>query len=458
MIIRIPLDETNSRVTPRYADNQGNDYVSAGDDPGAFEETTTGSVGEGEGGFSQNGGGKGGAGENDGGAGGSGENGSGEGGSGQNGGAPMTLPEIDFSLEAVDLEDYSSSQLQFPSTAINVTVPDDDKSTVTSWFGNPTGNQSVSDTLVRRMTSAVTGAIETLQNDAAREGLFTRPFRLGYALLTADGKLIHGSTPVTLFPNEQAPVMAIREVSLSANQLNTRTEIRNRTCRLSATIPAFSIPPEIRSRVTHLVFYATQQCEFLTGDEQVTAVRTYVIDNHNCPGWYYPRMSADLVRARAERATGFRIIGRVDISEAEAGVGYLALPAPGTDLTDWNSFPKAENVPDPANSDNPDNPGRPEPTHLELVTSPLDLGLPEADKRVLSLTARGIFSRHPDSVTTVLYGAHHRPADDLTGWRKIATARGPHIRLLRGVRYRWLKVAVTLPYPSRVDALTFLLK
>lgn len=107
---------------------------------------------------------------------------------------------------------------------------------------------------------------------------------------------------------------------------------------------------------------------------------------------------------------------------------------------------------------------------MRVRSHALDLGNPEKEKRIKAVTARGIFSRHPDNVTITLYGAPHIPGEELgaalphgtkvpsdTGrWRKIAKARGPHIRFLRGIRYRFLRVDVQTPYPSRIDALTFL--
>ena len=49
-----------------------------------------------------------------------------------------------------------------------------------------------------------------------------------------------------------------------------------------------------------------------------------------------------------------------------------------------------------------------------------------------------------------LYGSHHREK-----WRLLASARGAHIRLLRAMRYRWLRVEITARAGSAFDALTF---
>lgn len=169
-------------------------------------------------------------------------------------------------------------------------------------------------------------------------------------------------------------------------------------------------------------------------------------------------MSADLVREHALRDTDFRIIGRIPLADALGGLSGFPLPHGAQDLTQWSDFPKAGDVPAPDTPDDPSNPDLPKPSHIIVETEPLDLGLPETDKRLRALTARGIFARQthskPDTegVTMILYGSHHRER-----WRRIATVRGPHLRLLRGVRYRWLKVSLTAPFPAIFEALTFLI-
>ncbi|MDE6007253.1 MAG: hypothetical protein K2G67_06850 [Muribaculaceae bacterium] len=374
---------------------------------------------------------------------------------------------LDYSLVKALLPAYSSSRYDYPVKQIDIVVPDDDKPTVAGWFGNGTGSVA-SDTLVKRMTAAVIPAIRTFQGDAARIGLFTRPFRLGYALRSKSGKLFEVQPPVIITPNAQSPVMVIREASHSADDLKTVTEIRNGAYELRVSLPPFSLPETLDEEVTEVVFYVTEQCSMMAGNEQVTGVRTYNLDGGRYPGWYYQRLSAEEVRQRAIADSTFRIIGRVALGDALNGITDYRLPDSSLDLTDFTSYPdagKEAGGDDPEDPNGPGDPDYPRPVSVTVTSEALDLGLPERDKRILSVTARGIFSRHPDSVTFTLYGAHHRPYEDADApvedinaaghWHRIATANGPHIRFLRGIRYRWLKAIVTAPFPARVDALTF---
>lgn len=365
------------------------------------------------------------------------------------------LPAASFSLSPRTLEAYASSRYSHPVTPINISVPDSDTDTVAGWFGNPTGGVA-GDTLVKRMTSAVTGAVTSYHIAADREGFFTRPFRIGYALRLADGTHAAASAPMLLSPAVTAPMMIIREYRMSGNNLQTLTEIISNPMALSVAMPAFTVPAALADKATHLDFYATRQTDLLSGDEQVTAIRSSQYFGENVNVWSYRRMSEDLVRNAALADSAFRIIGSLPISSATGGISGLALPAQLKDLSDWNNYPALgqDDVPDPVD------PGRPY-THVNVCTAPLDLGLPEEDKRVRGLTVRGIFPRchgmTPEevkdsdlSLKVSLYGSHHRER-----WRLLARAAGPHIRLLRGIRYRWLRVDITAPRDAAIEALTF---
>lgn len=367
----------------------------------------------------------------------------------------FTLPEATLSLSSRMPDAYASSRYSHPVTPVNVSVPDGDTATVAGWFGNATGG-TASETLVKRMTTAVTGAMNAYFKAAAREALFTRPFRLGYALRLDDGTHAAAVAPRLVFPATTAPLMIVREPRMSGNTLQTLTEIVNNPMELSVSMPRFVMPAMISERATHLDFYTTRQCDVLTGDEQVTAIRTSQYFGENVNVWSYRRMSEDLVREAALADVAFRVIGSVPVAEAAKGLSGLTLPVELKNLSDWDNYPAlgADDAPDP------ETPERPY-THFTLVTAPLDLGLPEEHKRVRGLSVRGVFprcygmtaaqKRESDmSIKVALYGSHHRER-----WRLLARAAGPHIRLLRGVRYRWLRVEITAPRDSQFDALTF---
>lgn len=359
----------------------------------------------------------------------------------------FTLPDVSFLMSPGKMTAYESSRYSHPVTEVNVSVPDEDLPLVNSWFGNTVTETSVaSDTLTRRMTEAVINKISAYLTDAARASLFTSPFRVGYALRLTDGTHVCRSSTRLLSPNEMAPLMLIRESKLSGNMLQTLTEIVNTPTSLAAAIPAFSLPENSSDNVTHLDFYATRQTPLLTGDETVTGVRTYSYFGDNLPCWHYQRLANDLISEAALADNSFRIIASVPIADAVMGADNVSLPLDIKNLDNWTDFPILDNLPD-----TPDMPVDPEipHTHIRLTTSPLDLGLPERDKKVRSLTVRGIFTREP-GIEVSLFGSHHRDR-----WHLIASSYGPHIRYLRTIRYRWLRVELTAPRDSSFDALTF---
>lgn len=368
------------------------------------------------------------------------------------------LPEARWALTSRIPSAYASSRYSHPVTPVNVSVPDGDTATVTGWLGNATGN-AASETLVKRMTTAVTGAMTSYFTACAREALFTRPFRIGYALRLADGTHAAPRAARLLLPSTAAPLMIVREPRMSGNTLQTLTEIVNNPMKLTVSLDPFTLPDDLAPRVTHLDFYATRQCDVLTGDEQVTAIRSSQYFGEDVNVWSYRRMSEDLVREAAMADTAFRIIGSVPVAKATAGISSLELPSELKNLSDWNNYP-ALGADDTADPDDPDNPARPY-THVVISTTPLDLGLPETHKHIRGLTVRGVFPRchgmspaekreSDQSLKVSLYGSHHRER-----WHLLARSAGPHIRLLRAVRYRWLRVEITAPRESEVEALVF---
>lgn len=435
--------------------------------------------------------------------------------------ADFSLPEASFVLTPTNLRDYESSRYSHPVADVNVTVPDADLPLVTSWFGNASSSGgAASDTLVKRMTDSVTGAIERFFTDAGQSGIFTRPFRVGVALRLATGKQVCLSEPRLMLPNNSAPLMLIRESRLTGNSLQTLTEIVNTPMSLMASLPAFPLPDGAAELVTHLDFFATKQVDMLRGDETVNGVRSYSYFGESLPMWNYSRLGENTLREAAMADSAFRVIASIPIAEAVEGIDSVALPLDLRNLENWKNFPAVEELTgssggsgggaDPDNPNDPDNPKDPldpdDPsgidiphTHVCLTTVPLDLGMPEKAKRIRALSVRGIFQRNLISIgpsfavpvadtgvedqksiardgvektaagktgeiekavaektgeiEVILYGSHHRER-----WHRIATARGPHIRFMRGVKYRWLMVRITAPRESVFDALTFTVK
>lgn len=371
------------------------------------------------------------------------------------------LPPATMGLTRSIPSGYAIDRYSYPCMLTDTAVPDADIPVVTGWFATtPDSGGSPSDTLVKRLTDDVIGGLKSYLSLADSYGFFTRPFKLGYALRRRDGKHIAHAEIRLVTPNDRAPLMLIRERSLSGSNLKTVTEIVNTPSMMTVSMPPFELSAETLAEITHLDFYATRQTDLLTGDEQVTAVRTYSHFGENVPGWFYPRRDADLVLAAARADTAYRIIASIPIADAMAGLTNLRLPSGNCNLNDWNNFEKlaADDNGDNSgnsNSDGSDNTEQPEQVYRNKLVEvgPLDLGYPELRKHVHAVTVRGIFPREPfdDShITATLYGSAHRDR-----WHKIAESRGPHIRLLRSRAYRWLRVDIHAPYDALTDALTF---
>lgn len=360
----------------------------------------------------------------------------------------FTLPAASFELLPSTLPEYDYSRYANPAIPISVNIPDTDLPIVAAWLGNTTSEaQTPGDTMVKRMTDAVISRIRDFFTTTAKNSLFTRPFRIGYALRLADGTHACATRPVTILPNSRAPIMIVREPRLAGNVLSTVTEIVNTAYCLRMSLPSFDIPDPYSSLATHLDIYATRQCDTLDGDETVSAIRTYSVYGENVPCWHYSRLTEDLVREKTEADNSFRIIGSLPVEDAISGLKDIRLPLNFKNLDDWDIYPSIKPDDGPGSGQSEDDTA----SHFRLITVPLDLGLPETRKRIRSVTARGMFPRDMENgIEISLYGSHHREK-----WRLLASARGAHIRLLRAMRYRWLRIEITARAGSAFDALTF---
>lgn len=358
------------------------------------------------------------------------------------------LPEFSFSLSPAPLSslpDYDYSRYAHPTVRINVMLPEADRDIVSSWFGaSPSGGAIPSATLVSRMTSAVTSALRQYFTDASHRALFTRPFRVGYALRNPDGSITDFHRAVLLSPSAMAPLLPVREYSLSGGVLQTVTEIINTPMMLTVDIPPFTAEGTAASPGSAIIIFMTEQADVMSGNETVSGIRTFEIFGERVPGWNYNRLAEDMVHDSALSDSRFRIVAEIALREAAAGINGMRLPDGNSDLTRWDSFPALPDS-DGIEADKP-------ASRLIISTVPLDLGYPENYKKVRGVTLRGVFTREisEDGVCFSLFGSHHREQ-----WRHIATARGAHLRVLRGVGYRWYRLEINAPAGSQIEAATF---
>lgn len=362
--------------------------------------------------------------------------------------APIPADTIAFKLlpaSLPELPDYNFSMYAHPALNLNVTVPNDDLPLVRSWLGNTTSASGwPSDTFVNRMTASVVGAIKSFVSYAEKRSLFTSPLKIGFALKQPDGYYSYISNPKILIPASMAPLMAVRETSLSGSILHTVTEIINTPVKLQLAVKPLTDINTNTDGPESLVIFASRQAVFLDGSEVVNGIRTFEIFGERVPCWNYNRMAEDKVLQQLKADNSFRVIGELPLINLTEGTEII-LPMGSGGTADWDSFPRFDGE---TTSEN-------QPSRLYLETIPLDLNRPEEYKRVRGVTLRGIFDREvsDNGISFSLYGSHHRQ-----NWNRIATARGAHMRFLRTISYRWYKVSIDAPYPSQFDAVTFLIK
>ena len=367
---------------------------------------------------------------------------------GDTGPSPAVLPPLNINLQPAPLSELGSNKFgsyPYPCAAINVNLPSDDRDLVSGWLGASAPSSALpSDTLVRRMTTAVTETLNNYFENMALKGLFTRPFKLAYVLMRKDGYTGLKSVPAGVYPAQMAPQLALREYVMRDSSLQTVTEIFNTPVRIQLEIPSLS--EYLDDDVAGIALIATRQCDLLTGDETVSAIRYADIYGEHLPVWHYNRLAADLIRDKVEGDGLFRVLAVIDKEDLQGGEYSLTLPLAASYLTDWDSLPKFEGE---VASDEERQPER-----VRLVTRPLDLGLPEQYKKVKGVTLRGIFPRADEEESTLfsLYGSLHRDR-----WHLVARTRGAHIRLLRKTAWRWYRVEIDAPHPAQFDAITFLM-
>lgn len=244
-----------------------------------------------------------------------------------------------FRIEDAEMASYMSGKYEFPRTSISVSVPDSDSDLVKSWINSNSSSelQLPSDTLVRRMTNAVIGSIEQYYRDAAHEGLFSRPCRIGCAFRMLDGSHVQASIPTTIFSSMQSPLMIIRNISYAQNTLFTITEIINKPKKVFLKIPNFFKRPEYKNIITHFDIFATDQYSMQIDKGQVDGIYTELYSNEEVKCWSYNRLDEESIRSNIEQDSNFRLIASIPYEEVIAA-SEIQIPIDDKSLELFNKF------------------------------------------------------------------------------------------------------------------------
>lgn len=346
-----------------------------------------------------------------------------------------------------EVSGFVNSRYFYPACEVGVKVPDEDLQLVKTWLGATSSTSAlVSETMVKRMTSAALGAFKQYRERALLRNLVTSPFVVGYALRRVDGSHVKISPFVKKLVNTRAPLLAANEISLTGTSLQSVMEIMNTPVGLRLDVDPFSLDNGLLASVTHLDIYMGKPVDLLAGDEQVTAIRSAEIAGERRKIWFYQRLTEDIILSRVGATVDFRVVASIPISEAMAGIKGMALPGEGVNLGSWDKIGKLDSDVKPGDVEKPEE----YYDYKRIVTASLDLGDMDAMKRVRGITARGVFSRRDMEIE--LLGSHHRDR-----WRVVGRCRGPHMRLLRGVGYRWWQVRVLMDADGELDGIKFLM-
>lgn len=380
--------------------------------------------------------------------------------------ASKSLPALtaSFSFEKSTLPGYGTT---LPATDIDFAFPAEDLARVQAWFSGDFSHvvNPESATLKKNMTAAVLSALADFISAASTRNLFSSPFKIGIRYRLFDNSYVYIAPPELLIPSESAPDLVITGFNVYEKSLHTEISVSQNP---SALYFAISVPDnweDYREIINSVEFFITRQADLYPSDAKVSGVRSISSDGIRQRTWHYERYDSDLVCAQARADSAFRLVASIPFSDISAGhySEPSLFPMEAGTLQRLSSLPKINYSSDSASggsssgsstSSSDNTPGisgwRP---YIHIVTSALDLGLPERAKSISDLFLRGVFQR--EDVKLTLFGSHHRE-----GWRMIARSSGPYIRGLRGVPYRWLKVEIELPMrrDDFLEALTFKFK
>ena len=133
---------------------------------------------------------------------------------------------VTFSMVKAELEDWTSDVSGYPRGMVSFKYPEADMERVMAWMTGDFGNVTApaSDSLLRNVTSAVSGLLKQYFAAASGHNLFTSPFKVGWALRKRDGTR-EMTQPLTLMQiNPNSPILPIASRPLKKHHSSQSTQ------------------------------------------------------------------------------------------------------------------------------------------------------------------------------------------------------------------------------------------
>lgn len=362
---------------------------------------------------------------------------------------------VTFSMVKAELEDWTSDVGGYPRGMVSFKYPEADMERVMAWMTGDFGNVTApaSDSLLRNVTSAVSGLLKQYFAAASGHNLFTSPFKVGWALRKRDGTR-EMTQPLTLMQiNPNSPILPIANYSVRQEEAQTLNDIINNPGSIQIT-PS-SIPTEW-GEVSHIDIIATPPASLIPQDMVITGVTTVMVGDKRQRAYRYNRLDDTEVCGAASIQNDLRIIASIPVGEMTEGKPMTVQLIPGA-LSNWKLLDKFSTGGDGDTGDGDDkddNQGNQEDKwepYIDKETNPLDLGDPERRKWVYMAALRGCFDRN--SIRIRVYASRHRQ-----NWRLIADGRRGWVSAATHQGFRWFKVRITgsMNRGDYVDAVSFL--
>lgn len=330
-------------------------------------------------------------------------------------------------------------------------VSDSDMPRVTGWF---TGNyenvlQPPSDNLIRNLSDAVESALLSYFSAANAVGLFTSPFRIGWAFRHSDGRCVM-TRPMSLIRiNPSSPLMSIDSHTFLTGAVRSVTDIINKPYRLRFLISG-NVPAS--DDITHIDIVGSQQVSLVPANLKATGTYIASRDGRRYHSYRYNGLDETEVIGSAGLQNDLRVIASIPVADLGSS-DELDVPLIQGALSNWKLLEKFSASSGAASGTDPAEPNDPEvqwEPYIDKITDPLDLGAPECRKWLWRVVLRGCYDR--SSLRLRVYASRHRQS-----WRLIADGKRGWASALTHLGYRWFKVRVTgaMRLGDFVDVVTF---